>query len=155
MRDASPAFQPDRPGAPGFQLAEDLGFQTQVPAAVGLLEVVLSLDGVTARYSPRNSAIGDLLLVLGLDAVTRGPRPQFTGGTMGVYTYPNRWTVVGDLALVLTLDAVTRFRPAPAVRRAVLEPELDLVLTLDATTRALDYVRDVLEPETEDLLLLV
>ena len=100
-------FQPDRAGASGFQLAEDAGFQTQTPAAVGALEVVLSLDGATDRYSRTSEAIGDLSLVLSLDAETFGPRVVFTGG--GAATLPNRYEVVGELELVLTLDGRARF----------------------------------------------
>ena len=109
MRSSSPGFQPDRPGQPGFQVAEAGGFQTQTPAAVGLLEVVLSLDGATARYSARNAATGDLALVLSLDAATRGPRRPVVGGGGRGHRRRVYRAEAAELELVLSLDAYTRF----------------------------------------------
>ena len=105
MRSASPGFQPDRPGSPGFQLAEAAGYQTQTPVAVGAYELHLTLDGATDRYARANEAVGELSLVLTLDAETYGPRVPVTGGS----TFrPNRYEVpVEPLLLVLTLDAET------------------------------------------------
>ena len=56
MRSASPGFQPDRAGSPGFHLASDAGFQTQTPAAIGALELLLTYDPTTSSYSPQHTA---------------------------------------------------------------------------------------------------
>lgn len=110
MRDASPAFQRDAPGAPGFQPAEAGGYQTQTPAVVGLLEGVLSLDGATSRYSPRTSAVGDLALVLSLDATTRGPRRPLGGGGRPARRQGAHYRAeAAELQFVLTLAGGARF----------------------------------------------
>jgi hypothetical protein len=87
MRSASPSFQPDRPGSPGFQLGEFAGFDTLTPVAVGLLEVVLTLD-----------------------ATTRGPR--LGGGGVRARRRRIPYRAEGKLEVVLSLDARVRFSDA-------------------------------------------
>ena len=47
-RDAAPAFQPDRRGSPGFQLAQNAGLQTQTPRWAGTLASTSYIEGCQA-----------------------------------------------------------------------------------------------------------
>jgi hypothetical protein len=79
---------------------------------------------------------------------------QFTGG--GVWVFPNRWRTAFDLAVVVTVGlpgTATRAAPRPVRYRAPLVVEL--APTLRVSAHHLDYVRDVLIPEDDDLLLLL
>lgn len=142
MRDATPAFQPDR-GDGGFQLAGDRGFQTQTPVWAGALGLVAGLDSPSrfahqdattgalglvvaldaqVEYAPaalpEREYVGDLAVVVGLTAKTTGPlRPDVPGGGRGIYMLPLRWVVEGDLAVVVALASPTRFTRRPAPRQ--------------------------------------
>lgn len=160
MRDASPAFQPDRDGSPGFQLAEDAGFQTQTPAVVGAAGVVVGGSATTSLYSPEHEYAGRAGVVIGCTARTRGPRRAASGGL--VYTMPVHRRYEGRAGVVVGCTARTALSPAPipepprpAARRYVVVGRAAVRVGAHARTDALDYVRDVLEPETEELLLLV
>jgi len=109
MRSASPGFQGDRPGSPGFQLAQDGGFQTQGAAELGALELQLTLDGTSSRYSPRNAEVGELALMVTLDGTSRGPRPLGGGGARPGIRRGIRFREEGQLELVLSLEGYARF----------------------------------------------
>jgi hypothetical protein len=164
VRDASPAFQPDRPGAPGFQLAEDLGFQTQTPAWVGELEAVVTLDSPVAHFSGGAHAyVGELEAVVTLESPHRfvAGTPPFVGaGGAWIYPLPRRYAYVGELEAVVTLESPHRFvrgRPRPVrrprpLRRIVVGALAGRGLELEAVVRHRDGLRDVILPDDAEAL---
>ena len=164
MIDASPAFQPDRPGSPGFQLAENAGFQTQIPVLVADLDAVVTLDA-TANFvagGPYHAVVAELDAVVTLDALVqfRPSAPPFAGG--GVWTMPLVRREEADLLAVVTLDAAVSFRrgaprairPTPR-RHAVVSVCSARGITVDAQVQFRDYVRDVVIPDDEEVLVLL
>jgi hypothetical protein len=71
MRDASPGFQGDRPGSPGFQLAEHQGFATRHRVILGDARVSVGADAVGGFRSegPFHAYTGRAGLVVGASAV--------------------------------------------------------------------------------------
>lgn len=156
---ASPAFQPDRPGSPGFQLAEDAGFQTQTPVRVGDWTVVVTVDA-TVFAGPAPPAVdrtGDWLVEVLADAVVTFQPWQPLPPTAVWLPGRRRRQVVhieADALVIVDADAVVRFVPAPLQRVDILAPVVLGRLYADATVTALDYVHEVLIPaEDEELLL--
>ena len=109
MRDAYAAFQGDRPGSPGFQLAEDAGFQTQGPRAVLAVEAVVG-------FAPSSAASGhaanfDLVAVVAYATTSRGPREGIRGGGAW-HVLPRRDRADLAIAVVVTWDPSSRFGDA-------------------------------------------
>jgi hypothetical protein len=95
---ASPAFQGDRPGSPGFQLFEHGGFQTLGPVIAGTAGLGV---GASARvvFHPVGAYVhvGDARVVIGASAVvTFTPAPVVPQVPLGgaVWTLPRRRAVV-------------------------------------------------------------
>ena len=162
MRFASPAFQPDRDGLGGFQLAEDGGFQTQTPAWIGNASVVLNGTSPTALsvYAPHHAYVGDARVVVAASAITHGPRPSFGGGV--IWTMPLHWRVEGDARVVVAASARTAFRRGrapralrPAAQRHTVQGCASAAIASTARCRFHDYVREVVLPDDEDVLVLL
>jgi hypothetical protein len=110
MRDASPAFQPERPGAPGFQLGEFGGFDTTTPAVVGALGARVRLASPSAFASgiATLTYIGELRAVVGLASRTSGPRlPGGRGRRWAVRPQPLLYRYVGELRVAVRLESRT------------------------------------------------
>lgn len=158
MRDAFPAFQPDR-GFGGFQLAEDAGFQTQTPVAVANGGLVIGGSAVTGQVGPVRVYAGRGGLVIGGSARTTGPSTAAFSGS-GVYTLPNRYRYVGQGGVVVGGGARGRVRARPPAlqprpRRYVVLGRGGLRMSARAVTGARDYVREVVLPDDEEVLALL
>lgn len=136
---ASPGFQPDRPDAPGFQVAEAFGFQTQTP--------VCALD---------------LRVRVGFSAPAVGVLPPVTPPAVGVFA---PWTVAItrteplDLRVRVQVDAPARFIPAPAppprpptARRHRAPLHLSLHVALEQRVRHFAYLDEVVLPDDDEVL---
>jgi hypothetical protein len=162
MRDARPNFQHD--GA--FQFAQDAGFDTTPARAPLDLPVVVTFDAPSAFISSVPRGALDLAVVVTFAVTSRGPVEEFGGG-VGVWEIPRRRRYVADLeiAAVVTWDPSSRFHAAPVRRRPAMprarrrrlghaEAAVECALTYAAPSRGFDYVREVVVPDDDDVLLL-
>ena len=110
MRDASPGYQPSRPGSPGFQLAEDGGFQTQGARVAGDAGVVVGVASTTrAIHGGAHHVAGNVGVVLAVVSATRFVRraPAPAGGW--VAPRRRRRRCQGDVGVVVGVESRTRF----------------------------------------------
>jgi len=151
MIDATPGYQQDSAGSPGFQAGAFQGG----PEIVGDVGVVLGADAPMAfiAYAPVHHLEADARLVLAAVAEWSGPRAPVVGG--GRRRRARRYHLDGDARLVLAADGAMAFTdaiarddddvlalvmasgsPAPVYARSRLHAHraaLDLAQLLDAT----------------------